>query len=97
MAFTFKAAKDLALKPWDLLMDIWWRICTKEGNILFADIPRFGADGRQDGVTSLALEGGYSKENNSHLRWRIGQVQETQKAQQQQLDRIEGLLKGGKP
>lgn len=94
MAFTFKPVKDLALKPWELLKDIWWRICTKEGNILFADVPRFGPDGKQDGVTSVALEAGYAKENNAHLRWLLGKVQTEQKAQKEQLDRIEALLKG---
>jgi hypothetical protein len=72
-------------KPWELLKDMWWRICTRAGNILRAPITRYGANGLPDGETTAEAEFGWNRENIASLKWQQEQDNETT---QDKLDRI---------
>lgn len=61
-----------------LLKDIWWRLCTKAGNIFKAPITRYGANGLPDGETTPEIEFGWNRENIAKLSYKLDLVLKNQ-------------------
>jgi hypothetical protein len=67
------------------LLDIWWRICTREGK----QIPKVIDDkGNTSGTTSVETEASWNPRNNQILRGKADQILANQKAMDAKLDRI---------
>lgn len=54
-----------------LLKDIHWVTRSKSGNLWNAPITRWDANGKPDGITTPAVELGYTKTNNAILRAKL--------------------------
>lgn len=82
MADYYLPEGEVHTRPYALLLkDLWWRLCTKAGNILRAPITRYGADGKPNGETTAEAEFGWNRENIASIKWE-------QKLQDEKLDRI---------
>ena len=82
--------EEVHTRPYALLLkDIWWALRTKTGSILRAPITRYGPDGLPNGETTAEAEFGWNRENIASIKYKQDKMQE-------QLDRIEKQLGGGK-
>ncbi|GAP54020.1 hypothetical protein AHiyo6_05850 [Arthrobacter sp. Hiyo6] len=69
------SVNDSGYKAFQMLKDLWWRICTKKGSILAAPITRYGDDGHPDGgETSAEAEFGWNRQNFATVNAKLDKI-----------------------